>query len=73
MYKVVNGLSPDVMQDIFETNSNYYNARNSPENINTVRHELQMISYMAPKIWDLVPKEMKQVPNLNEIKAKIKI
>ena len=35
MYKVVNGLSPDVMQDIFETNSNYYNARNSPENINT--------------------------------------
>ena len=28
---------------------------------------------MAPKIWNLVPKEMKQVPTLNELKAKIKI
>ena len=28
---------------------------------------------MAPKIWDLVPKEMKQVTTLNEFKAKIKI
>ena len=30
-------------------------------------------SYMAPKIWGLVPKEMKQVTTLNEFKAKIKI
>ena len=30
-------------------------------------------SYMAPKTWGLVPKEMKQVTTLNEFKAKIKI
>ena len=30
MYKILNGLSPDNMQDIFETKSNYYNTRNSP-------------------------------------------
>ena len=28
---------------------------------------------MGPKIWDLVPKKMKQVTTLNEFKAKIKI
>ena len=77
MYKMLNGLSSDIMQDIFETKSNYYNTRNAPtfssRNIKTVRYGLQTISYMAPKIWDLVPKEMKQVPTLNEFKAKIQI
>ena len=31
------------------------------------------MSYMGPKIWDLVPKEMKLVTTLNEFMAKIKI
>ena len=65
------------MQDIFEAKSNYYNTRNAPafssRNIKTVRHGLQTISYMAPKIWYFVPKEMKQVTTLNEFKAKTKI
>ena len=65
------------MQDIFETKSNYYNTLNAPvfssRNIQTVGYELQTISNMAPKIWDLIPKEMKQVTTLNEFKAKIKI
>ena len=77
MYKILNGLSPDIMQDIFETKSNYYNTLNAPvfssRNIQTVGYELQTISNMAPKIWDLIPKEMKQVTTLNEFKAKIKI
>ena len=65
------------MQNIFETKSNYYNIRNAPafstRNIKTVTYGLQTISYMAPKMWALVPKEMKQVTTLNEFKAKIKI
>ena len=77
MYKILNGLSQDIMQDIFEIKSNYYNTHNTPAfssgNIKTVRYGLQTISYMAPKIWDLVPKEMKQVTTLNEFRAKIKI
>ena len=77
MYKILNGLSPDIMQYIFEIKRNYYNTRNAPafslRNIKTVRYGLQTISYMAPKLWDLVPKEMKQVTTLNEFKTKIKI
>ena len=34
---------------------------------------LQTMSYMGPKIWDLVPKEVKQVTTLNKFKVKIKI
>ena len=62
---------------LIEIKANYYNTGNAPtfssRNIKTVRYGLQIISYMAPKIWNLVPKEMKQIPTLNEFKAKIKI
>ena len=71
--KILNGLFPDIMQEIFETKIKYYNTHNAPafssRNIKTVRYGLQTISYMAPKIWDLVPK----VTTLNQFKAKIKI
>ena len=77
MDKMLNGLYPDIMPDSFETKDNYDNTCNAPafssRNVKTVRYGLQTISYMAPKIWNLVPKEMKQVTTLNEFKAKIKI
>ena len=76
MYEILNGLSPNIMQDIFEIKSNYYNTRNAPafssRNIKTVRYGLQTISYMAPKIWDLAPKELKQVTTMNEFRPKSK-
>ena len=45
IYNILNRLSPDIMQDIFETRSNYNNTRNatafSSSNIKIVRHGLQ--------------------------------
>ena len=77
MSEILNELSPDTMKIIFGTKSNYCNTRNahafSSRNIKTGRYRLQTISDMAPKIWDLAPKEMKQVTTLREFKAKIKI
>ena len=62
------------LKDIFEAKSNYYNTRNAPvRKIKKVRYGLQIISYIAPKIWNLLPKEMKQVTTLNEFKTKIEI
>ena len=65
------------MKDVFKTKANYYNTLNavifSKRNVKTVICGLQTISYMGPKIWYLVPNEMKQVATLNEFKAKIKI
>ena len=60
MYEILNGLSPDITEDTFETKNNYYNTRNEPafssRNIKTVRYRLQTISYMAPTVWGLVLK-----------------
>ena len=75
MYKILNGLSPDIMQDIFETKINYYNIRNAPafssRNIKTDTITDHLLH--GSKNLGLVPKEMKQVTTLNEFKAKIKI
>ena len=69
MYKILDGYA-----SIFKTKSNFYTTPNaqgfSSRHTKTVRRGLQTISYMAPKILDLLPKEMKQVTTLNEFKAK---
>ena len=48
MYEILNELSPGIMQDIFETKSNYCNTRNalafSSRNIEIVIYGLQTIS-----------------------------
>ena len=63
MYKILISLSPEIIKDIFKTKTNYYNTLNalifSKTNVKTVRYGLQTMSYMGPKIWDLVPKVMK--------------
>ena len=74
MYKTLNGLSPDIMRDIFKIKSNYNNTRNAPvfysRNINMdYRPSLTWLH----KFGTLCQKEMKQVTTLNEFKAKIKI
>ena len=52
---------------------NSYNTRNAlaffSGNIKIVRHGLHTSSYMTPKIWDLVPNEIKEVTILNECKT----
>ena len=77
IYKILNSLSPEIMKDIFKTKTNYCNTLNalifSKRNVKTVKYGLQTASYMSPKIWDFVPKEIKQVTTLNEFNAKIKI
>ena len=77
MCKILNSLSPEIMKNIFKIKTNYHKTLKalifSKRNIKTVRYGLQNMSYMGPRMWDLVPKEMKQVTTLNEFKAKIKI
>ena len=63
MYKILNSLSPEIMKDISKTKANYYNIFNalifSKKYVKIVKYGLQNISYMGPKVWDLVPKEIK--------------
>ena len=64
IYKVKNGIAPEIMKDIFELQNPSYNLRSScnhfrRENIKTVHYGLQSVRYLGPKIWELVPNNIK--------------
>ena len=77
LYKVVNGFSPDIMKDVFPLSENLcYNTRNNKmfhsKNIRTVHFGSETLSHLAPKIWELVPEEIKKLESVASIKNAIK-
>ena len=64
------------MKYIFPLSKNPYHLRNKQtfdtENIRTVKYGSETITFRGPKTWALVPKQIKNFPNLKEFKAKIK-
>ena len=58
IYKVKNGIAPDIMNDIFELQNPSYNLRSScnqfrRENVKTVHYGIQSVRYLSTKIWEL--------------------
>ena len=77
IYKVKNGIAPDITKDIFELQTPSYNLRSScdqlrRENIKIVHYGLQTVRYIAPKIWELVPNIIKNSNCLSKFKKLIK-
>ena len=74
MYKVQNNLFPSFMKSIFPASTLQYNLRNESafktENIRTVRYGSETISFWGPKIWELIPNEIKNSKSLLEFKYK---
>ena len=77
IYKALNNLSSPLMSDLFKLKKTTYNLRNtnalSSTNTKTTNYGINSISFLAPKIWDLVPDEIKISKSLNIFKQKIKI
>ena len=77
MYKVKSELSPMTTANVFTTiHESHYNLRNcngfrSPF-ARTVYHGTEIISYLAPKMWDIVPIEMENTQSLNSFKKSIR-
>ena len=65
-----------LMKDIFPINRNPYNLRQNSQfsrpRINTVYHGTESISNLGPKIWDLVPSNLKEINELDKFKKAIK-
>ena len=76
MFKVINDLSPKFMKSIFQSRGHSYNFRTilpfQGENIHTVYNGTETISFRGPKIWALVPNEIKNSKNLQIFKNEIK-
>ena len=77
MFKVRNGLSPVLMNDIFKLrDEQIYNLRKLSQfyrpKVNSVYNGTGSVSFLGPKIWNLVPNELKDIGNLVVFKKVIK-
>ena len=76
MYKVKNSLSTEIMKEIFPLVESSYNLRNVPDfrnyPIKTVTYGSETVSFLGPKIWNLVPTDIKREESLSGFKRKIK-
>ena len=76
IYKVINNISPEIMKDIFILKQN--NRYNSNEifvtkNIRTEHYGKESVSYLGPKIWKIIPNDIKVSKSLKEFKLKIRL
>ena len=75
MYKAYNDLSPSLVKSIFPKREIPYNFRNCNPfkftNGHTVFKGTETISFRGPKIWSLVPANIKHAKSLSEFKTKI--
>ena len=76
MYKVKNNLSPSIIVELFEQRNENYNLRNNNPftvtAVRTVHHGSESISFLGPKIWNILPDNIKNAESLNVFKTKIK-
>ena len=67
-YKFLQGLSPPLMNEIFVERNNNYSLRGNNvltrRRVNSVRYGTETVSFLAPKIWDILPKDYKKILNL---------
>ena len=76
VYKFENNLSPPPIDDMFQVCKINYNLRHFQQfanpRKNSVKMDLETITYHAPQFWNLVPTEFKDAPSLPIFKEKIK-
>ena len=76
MFKVKNNIAPEIMKELFAPKMSPYDLRNNNSfkrmRVNFVWHATESMSYLGPKIWDLVSNEIKESQSLDASKFKIK-
>ena len=77
LYKVKNNLSTHLMAEIFNLRNIDYNLRCKTDfqqgPVNTVNYGLKSLRYVAPKISDIIPFEIRNSGSLTEFITKIKL
>ena len=70
------GISPKLITDLFKFNDNEYNLRQKSHftlpSVRTVYSGTEIISFLGPKVWNIIPKEIKNSKSLDAFKTKIK-
>ena len=70
----VNDLSPPILKSIFHVKT--YNLRSGTtlitRNVKTTKYCIETLSFRSPKLWTIVPDNIKNSTSLSEFKTKIK-
>ena len=77
MFKVANGMAPDIVSEIFrQKNKQPYLLRQNllfyASRIKSVYNGTESISFLGPKVWELVPNSMREIQSLEIFKKEIK-
>ena len=76
VYKCLNWISPEIMNDTLAVSKYRYNTRNYnlfvTDRPKTDRYGRNSIPYKANQIWNLLPGQIKNPANLDSFKLKIK-
>ena len=70
IFKLKNGLAPEIMKEIFEIQNPAYHFRSQAShfkrNVKTIHYGIHSARYLGPKIWDMVPNNTKNCSSLNK-------
>ena len=76
MFKVKNDIAPEIMKELFAPKMSRYYLRNNVSfkgrKVNSAWHGTESVSYLGPKIWDLVHNEIKESESLSAFKLEFK-
>ena len=76
MFKIHGGLFADILREIFVPKISLYNVRRNNtferRQVHSAYHGTESLSFLGPKIWNLVPLELKQLKSFDVFKLKIK-
>ena len=76
IYKIKQGIAPGIIKNLFPERKVGYNLRNDStfqtHNVKTVKYGTETISFQGPKIWKILPDNIKNAKSLDEFKCKIK-
>ena len=75
LYKVVNGVSPNIFEEVFPMKKSTRYCSKFPFetfNVHTTNYGTLSLSYMETKIWSILPKDIKESKTLQKFKNRIK-
>ena len=76
MFKIKNNMASEFLNEIFQKRPLSYNFRTnsnfSSRKVHSVYHGAESLSFLGPKIWELVPEDTKHSGSLKIFKNKIK-
>ena len=76
VYKFLNGLSPPIMNEVFQINNCPYDLRNprilASKHKSTIKYGINTIAFKGPQIWQNIPLEIRNSESLSLFKSNIK-